>query len=104
MHLDVERMLKAGAGRNETLARSFRTRPDAKKGTSHEISDFLSHRTDRWAVDLLPRGWAERRADLTAAARFAVFFANVRAALHTAVGALSPGRSRLPRLRTQRLA
>src|SRR5271157_3082163 len=74
------------------------------RGTNHEVSDFLSHRTDRWAVNFLPGGWSERRSDDPPTARFAVFFANVRASLHPSFRSLSPGRARLPGLRSQRLA
>jgi pimeloyl-ACP methyl ester carboxylesterase len=56
--------------------------PGQRKGTFYEVSNFLSHNTDRWALHFLQRGWAERRADTSPAARFAVFFANVRASLH----------------------
>ena len=78
--------------------------PDPTRGTNHEEFDFLSHRTDRWAVNFLPGVWSERRPDDSLAARFAVFFANVQAALRPPLRSLSPGRSRLPRLRSQRLA
>ncbi len=78
--------------------------PDAGKGTSHGTPDFLSHDTGRWALHLLPRGRPERRADDSPAARTSLFVANVRAALRPAFRSLSPGRARLPRLRTQRLA
>src|ERR1700719_762797 len=69
--------------------------PDATRGTNHEVSDFLSHRTDRWAVNFLSGGWAERRPDDSPAARVAVFFANVRASLHPSFRSLSSCRARL---------
>src|ERR1700726_4063561 len=75
-----------------------------KKGTFHGTPDFLSHDTDRWALHLLPRGWSHRRADAAPTARTSLFIADVRAALRPAFRSLSPGRARLPGLRTQRLA
>src|SRR5713101_5103903 len=33
--------------------------PSPCKGTSHEVSDFLSHDTDRWAIHLLQRDWPD---------------------------------------------
>src|SRR5271167_4104825 len=70
--------------------------PEATRGTNHEVSDSLSHRTDRWAVNFLPGVWSERRPDDSPAARFAVFLANVRASLHPPFRSLSPCRTRLP--------
>src|ERR1700722_13576867 len=78
--------------------------PDPTRGKKHEASDFLSHNTDRWALHFLQRGWSERRPDDSPAARSAVLFANVRASLHPCFRSLSPGRARLPGLRSQRLA
>src|SRR5580698_1313265 len=78
--------------------------PDATRGKNHEVSHFLSHRADRWAVNFLPRVWSERRPDDSPAARLAIFFANVRASFHPSFRSLSPCRSRLPGLRSQRLA
>src|SRR6202021_1651371 len=78
--------------------------PDATRGTNHEEFDFLSHRTDRWAVNFLPRVWSERRPDDSPAARLAIFFANVRASFHPSFRSLSPCRARLSGLRSQRLA
>src|ERR1700733_9370805 len=49
------------------------TSPDATRGTNHEAFDFLSQRTDRWAVNFLPGVWSESRPDDSLAARFAVF-------------------------------
>src|SRR5260221_2137258 len=63
----------------------------ARKGTKHGTPDFLSNNTDRWAVDFLQGGGAERRADAFVAARTSVFVANVRAAGCAACGPLSPG-------------
>src|SRR5882762_8228734 len=78
--------------------------PRTRKGTSHGTPDFLSHRTHRWAVHFLQRSRPERRADASPAPRTSVIVADVRAALRPAFRSLSPGRARLPRLRTQRLA
>jgi hypothetical protein len=50
------------------------------------------------------RGRPERRANASPAARTSLFVADVRAALRPAFRSLSPGRARLPGLRTQRLA
>src|ERR1700724_628670 len=75
-----------------------------RKGTSHGTPDLLSHDTHRWAVHFLQRGRPERRADASPAPRTSVVIADVRAALRPAFRSLSPGRARLPRLRTQRLA
>src|SRR6266702_4320543 len=75
-----------------------------KKGTCCGTPDFLSHDTNRWALHLLPRGRPHRRADAAPAARTPLFIADVRAALGPAFRSLSPGRARLPGLRTQRLA
>src|SRR5271154_2966182 len=78
--------------------------PGQRKGTSHEISDALSHCTDRWALHFLQGGQPERRADTLSAARPPLIVAHVRAALRQAVRSLSSGRCRLPWLWTQRLA
>src|SRR5579872_3747173 len=78
--------------------------PDATRGANHEVSDFLSHRTDRWAVNFLSGVWSEKRPDDSPAARSALLFANVRASLHPSFRSLSSCRARLPRLRSQRLA
>src|SRR5437868_1845940 len=78
--------------------------PSSRKGTFHGIPDFLSHDAGRWALHLLPRGRRRRRADAAPAARTSLFIADVRAALRPAFRSLSPGRARLPGLRTQRLA
>src|ERR1700675_2364789 len=75
-----------------------------RKGTSHGTPDVLSHHTDRWAVHFLQRSRPERRADASSAPRTSIIIADVRAALHPAFRSLSPGRARLPRIRTQRLA
>src|SRR2546430_1085200 len=80
------------------------TGPSPRKGTFHGTPDFLSHDTDRWALHLLPGGRPQRRADASPAARTSLFIADVRAALRPAFRSLSPGRARLPGLRTQRLA
>src|SRR5947209_8826462 len=69
-----------------------------------EEPDVVSHDADRWAVHLLQRGGAERRADAAAPPRTALFVADVRAPLRPAFRSLSPGRARLPGLRAQRLA
>src|SRR5437763_11150663 len=78
--------------------------PGPRKGTSRGTPDFLSHDTDRWALHLLQRGRPHRRADASAAARTSLFITDVRASLRPAFQSLSPGRPRLPGLRTQRLA
>src|SRR5437667_5113876 len=78
--------------------------PSPRKGTSRGTPDFLSHDTDRWALHLLQRGWPERRADASPAARTSLLIPDVRAALREAFRSLSSGCSRLPWLRTQRLA
>src|SRR5258706_12778618 len=78
--------------------------PRPRKGTSRGIPDFLSHDTDRWALHLLQRGRPQRRADASPAARTSLFIADVRASLRPAFRSLSPCRTRLPGLRTQRLA
>src|SRR3989449_723950 len=64
----------------------------------------VSHDADRWAVHLLPRGWAKRRADAPAPPRTTLLVTDVRAPLRPAFRSLSPGRARLPGLRAQRLA
>src|SRR5215471_5214777 len=74
------------------------------QGKSRGTPDFVSHDTDRWALDLLPRSRPARRADAAPAARLSLILADVRAALRSTCRALSPGRTRLPGLRTQRLA
>ena len=71
---------------------------------SYEVPYLLPHDTDQWTLHLLQRGWPERRANASAAARTAIIIADVRAALRPALRSLSPCRARLPRLRTQRLA
>src|SRR5882762_5942046 len=76
----------------------------SKKGTARGTPDFLSHDTDRWALHLLQRGRPKRRADASPTARTPLFIADVRAAFRPAFRSLSPGRARLPGLRTQRLA
>src|SRR5580693_2821931 len=73
-------------------------------GEFYEISNTLSHDTNRWTIHLLQRGRPERRADDSAAAWTAVFIPNVRATLRPAFRSLSPGRARLPWIWTQRLA
>src|SRR5260221_11176001 len=73
-----------------------------RKGTSHGTPDFLSHDTHRWTVHFLQRGRPERRADASPAPRASVIIAAVRAALRPAFRWLSPGRARLPALRTHR--
>src|SRR6266851_7706174 len=78
--------------------------PSPRKGTSYGTPDFLSHHTDRWTLHFLQRGRPERRADASPAPRTSVIIADVRAAIRPAFRSLSPGRARLPRLRTQRLA
>src|SRR5271155_2690928 len=78
--------------------------PSRRKGKSRGTSDLLSHGTNRWALDLLQRGRAERRASASAAARTPLFLANVRASVHAAFRSVSPRRARLSGLRTQRLA
>src|SRR5262249_21094199 len=75
-----------------------------RKGQSRGTPDFVSHDTDRWALDLLPRSRPARCADAAPAARLSLVLADVRAALRPAYRALSPGRARLPGLRPQRLA
>src|SRR5208283_6093007 len=55
-------------------------------------------------VNLLPRGWGEGCSDDSFTPRTAFFIAHVRTALRPAFRSLSPGRARLSRLRTQRLA
>src|SRR5882724_4702803 len=74
------------------------------KERPHELPDFSSHDTGRWALHFLQRGRPERRSNDSLAARAALFVANVRAALCAAFRSLSPGRARLPWVRTQRLA
>src|ERR1039458_8750677 len=78
--------------------------PSPRKGTLPGIPDPLSQDTDRWPVYLLQRGGPERRADTFAATRTPLFVAHVRAALRPAFRSLSPCRTRLPGLWTQRLA
>src|SRR5262249_40463949 len=75
-----------------------------RKGTSHGTPDFLSHDTDRWALHLLQGARPQRRADAAPPARLSLFIADVRASLRLALRSLSPCRTRLPGLRTQRLA
>src|SRR4029077_12611598 len=75
-----------------------------EKGTSRGASHVLSRYTGGWSFDLLQRGRPERRTGTSPAARTAVFLADVRATVRPAVRSLSPGRARLPGLRTQRLA
>src|ERR1700683_4657384 len=79
-------------------------RPRARKGTSRGTSDCISHHTSGWALHFLPRGWAERCANASSAARPAIFVADVRPAVCSPRRSLSPGRARLSRLRAQRLA
>src|SRR5678816_2496766 len=62
----------------------------------YEVSHSLSRDTDRWPLDFLSRGRSERCPHSPPAAWSAVFFTNVRAALHEAFRSLPPGRSRLP--------
>src|SRR5262249_24027273 len=78
--------------------------PSQRKGTSRGTPDFLSHDTDRWALQLLQGGWPQRRADASPAAWISLFIADVRASLRPATRSLSPCGSRLPGLRTQRRA
>src|SRR6267143_1947551 len=78
--------------------------PGPRKGTSRGTPDLLSNNADRWSLHLLQRGRTERRADDAAPPRTPLFIADVRASLRPPVRSLSPGRARLPRLRTQRLA
>src|ERR1700722_12072329 len=58
----------------------------------------------RWPLDLLSRGGPAGGTDASAAARISVVFADVRAAPHPALGAVSPGGARLSRLWAQRRA
>ena len=58
----------------------------------------------RWALHSLQRGRLEGRADAPPAPRTALVFADLRAALRATERPVSPRRSRLPRLRAQRLA
>src|SRR5438445_5091259 len=78
--------------------------PGPGEGTCHESSDFLSNDKDRWALDLLPGGRSERCADAPSAARASLLIADVRTSLRSPFRSLSPRRSGLPGLRTQRLA
>src|SRR6266446_9700384 len=78
--------------------------PSPRKGTSHGTPNFLSHDTDRWALHLLQSGRSERRADAAPFARTSLFIANVRASLRPPFRSLSSCRTRLPGLRSQRLA
>ena len=78
--------------------------PSPRKERSMEHPTVYRTITGRRALDLLPGGGAEGRTDAAAAARAAVFVADVRAALRPALRSLSPRRARLPGFRTQRLA
>src|SRR5450432_588557 len=59
--------------RNISTAGPSSARPGPGKGTSRETPDFLSHDTGRWALHLLQRGRAERRANAFAIARASLF-------------------------------
>src|SRR3954467_8109526 len=58
--------------------------PNPKKGTCHEVPDFLSHDTNRWSFPLLQRGGPQRRTDSSPAARTALFVTHVRASFRAA--------------------
>src|ERR1700678_3569851 len=74
----------------------------AREGAGHAATKHrISDRAGRWSVDFLPRSGAEGRAADSAAARIAVVFAHVRAALRSALRSIPPDRAGLPRLRPQ---
>src|SRR5260370_8340200 len=74
------------------------------KGTARGALNLLSQHTDRWTLHLLQRGRAERRANAFAVARASFLIPDVRAPVLSTFRSLSPGSTRLPRFRTQRLA
>ena len=74
------------------------------EGTSRDLPYFLSHdQVDGLSIFYSEAG-PEGRADAAAPARPSLFIPDVRAAVRAAVRSLSPGRARLSRFRTQRLA
>src|ERR1700678_4800410 len=74
----------------------------ARQGAGHAATKHrISKRAGRWSFGFLPRSGAEGRAADSAAARIAVVFAHVRAALRSALRSIPPDRGGLPRLRPQ---